>query len=92
MRLKLSRIIELAIAVVLVLAAIYFLPKLIHTCDRCDKFFIGTGFEANIVSDAFSTVTGNESDVLCKECAKTEHALAIATGKSVNDFRLPLFE
>ena len=92
MRIRLSRIIEIAIAVAILLAAIYFMPKLIHTCDNCDKFFIGTGYKANIVSDALSAVSGDEAKVVCKDCAKTEHALAIATGKSLEDFRNPLFD
>ena len=85
------------IAVVLVLAIIVaagviFIPRLTHTCDNCGHFFFGTGYYANAVTNALTDWAGADSKILCLDCAVTEHALAIATGKSISDFERPLFE
>jgi len=79
-------------AAILVAAGVVFIPRLCHHCDNCGEFFTGTGYYANIVSNALSNLTGNEEKILCKDCAVKEHALAIATGGSVQDYKRPLFE
>ena len=90
---KLKRNIGPLVIVALVVAvALIFIPRLAHTCDNCGTFFVGTGYMANIVSNAFTTISGEDDKILCKECAAREHALAIATGKSLADFQRPLFE
>ncbi len=85
------------IAVVLVVAllagiGLLFGPRLLHTCSNCDSFFVGTGYRANIVSNALTSLTGNEDKILCRACAEKNHAVAILAGKSLEDFRIPLFE
>lgn len=75
----------------LVLLAAVFVPRLTHTCDNCETFFLGTGYSANMVSDAITTITGQEDKILCKDCAMQEHAIAIGLGQSLDDFKLPLF-
>lgn len=82
----------LVAAAIIIAAAVIFVPRLAHTCDNCADFFIGTGYTANVVSNAISSITGAEDKILCKDCAAKEHALAIATGKSLTDFQRPLFE
>lgn len=90
---KLTRLIAILVVLVIIAAAAFiFVPKLAHTCDNCGKFFVGTGYKANIVSNAITSLSGEESKLLCKDCAAKEHALAIAAGKSLKDFQLPLFE
>ena len=84
-------IVTILLAAILVAALVIFVPKLTHTCDNCDRFFVGTGYTANKVSDIITSLTGQEDKILCKDCAAKEHALAIATGKALKDFRLPLF-
>lgn len=85
-------IVTLAIVAVVVATAVVFVPRLTHTCDNCASFFIGTGYSANVISNAISSISGENEKILCKECAGKEHALAIATGKSLSDFQRPLFE
>ena len=82
------------ILVVLILAGagIVFGPRLVHRCSNCDKVFVGTGYYANIISDAVTTLTGEDEKILCKDCAEDEHAVSIFAGKSVEDFKRPLFE
>ena len=87
-----KQIARILFAAIVVAALVVFIPKLTHTCDNCDKFFVGTGYTANKVSDLITSLTGQEDKILCKDCAAKEHALAIATGKSLKDFRRPLFE
>lgn len=80
------------IAAILIGAGVVFVPRLVHHCDRCNKFFIGTGYYANALSDALSTLQGKDGKILCSECAQDEHALEILAGKTLDDFRRPLFE
>ena len=82
-----KKIIAIVVAVVIVLTGIFFVPRLCHTCDDCDKFFIGAGYEPNMVNDILST----EVIVLCKDCAEKQHAVSIAMGKSVDDFKRKIF-
>lgn len=79
-----------AIAAVLVLAVV-FVPRLTHHCDNCERFFIGTGYSAAALSDLVTSLTGQADKILCKDCAMQEHALEIGLGKSLDDFKLPLF-
>ena len=83
-----KRIIPLAIIAVIVIVAIVFIPKLAHKCDDCEKFFIGAGYETNVISDLIS----KEEQIICKDCAEEQHALLIALGKSVDDFKRDLFQ
>jgi len=76
----------------IVVAAVIFLPRLTHTCDNCADFFVGTGYSANMVSNALTSLSGQDDKILCKDCAAKEHALAIASGKSLSDFKRPVFE
>jgi len=82
-----KKFIAILIVVVLIVLGVIFVPRLIHICDDCDKVFVGTGFEPNIVAVAVS----DEAEVVCKECAKTHHAASLAFGKSLEDFRKDLF-
>lgn len=83
-----KKVIALIVAVVLIAAGIVFIPKIAHTCDDCGKLFVGTGYEPNIVEDFVS----EKEQIICKECAEKQHAISIALGKSVDDFKRDLFE
>lgn len=83
-----KKIISLVVIVAIVIAGIVFVPKIIHTCDNCEKIFVGAGYEPNIVEDLISS----EEQIICKKCAEEQHALSIAMGKSVDDFKRDLFE
>ncbi len=77
----------LSVAIVL-LACLIVGAKLLHTCSDCGDFFVGTGYEPGIIAETFVKETG----VICKYCAEKQHALEIALGKTVEDFRIGLFE
>jgi len=83
-----KKIISLVVVVAIIIAGIVFVPKIAHTCDDCEKFFLGAGYEPNIVEDLLSS----EDQIICKKCAEKQHALSIAMGKSVEDFKRDLFE
>lgn len=85
---KMKKIISLAVIAVIVVLGIIFIPRLAHTCNACDEFFIGTGYEPNIISDILS----DEEQIICKDCAEEQHALAIALGQSLDEFKRDLFE
>lgn len=82
-----KKIIAIVVAVVIVLMGIFFVPRLCHTCDECDKFFIGAGYQPNIVNDLLSS----EKVVLCKDCAEKQHAVSLAMGKDLDDFKHDIF-
>ena len=83
-----KKIISLVVGVAIIIAGFVFVPKIAHTCDDCEKFFLGAGYEPNIVEDLLSS----EDQIICKKCAEKQHALSIAMGKSVEDFKRDLFE
>lgn len=78
----------IAAIAILITAGIVFIPRLAHTCDDCGKFFVGTGYKPNVISDLFS----DKDQIICKECAEKQHAVSIALGKSVDEFKRKLFE
>lgn len=82
-----KKFITLLLVVAIIIAGIIFIPKITHTCDDCEKFFIGAGYEPNAVEDLIS----DTEQIICKECAEKQHALAIAVGKSVEDYKRDLF-
>ena len=83
-----KKIIALVIVAAVVVAGVIFVPKVAHKCDDCSKFFVGAGYEPNIVEDLLSS----EQQIICKKCAEEQHAVSIALGKSVDDFKRDLFE
>lgn len=88
-----GRMIAIVVVIALLIASgIVFAPRLVHRCDNCDKLFVGTGYYANVVSNALSALQGNDDKILCRDCAETNHALEILAGKSLDDFKRPLFE
>lgn len=91
MRRPMRGIVTILVVAAVIAAAIVFVPRLTHTCDNCGDFFVGTGYTANVVSNALTSLSGQEDKILCKDCAAKEHALAITAGKSLDDFKRPLF-
>ena len=77
----------LSVAIVL-LACLIVGAKLLHTCGDCGDFFVGTGCEPGVIAETF----GGNSGVICKYCAEKQHSLEIALGKTVEDFKVELFE
>lgn len=84
-----KKIIAIAAAIAILLTVgIIFVPRLAHTCDDCGKFFIGTGYNVNILSDLFSS----KDQIICKDCAEKQHIVSITLGKSVEEFKRGLFD
>lgn len=83
-----KKFVSLIVIIAVVLLGIVFVPKLLHTCDDCDRIFVGTGYVPNIVTDALS----EKEQIICRECAEKQHAVAIALGKSVDDYKRDLFD
>ena len=83
-----KKIITSVLVMVLVFACARVAPKVVHKCDDCGNYFVGAGYEANVVEDMLT----DEEQIICKECAEKQHAVAIALGKSVEDYKRDLFE
>lgn len=82
-----KKIISLVVVAVIVIAGVVFIPKVTHTCDDCGKFFIGAGYEPNVVEDLIS----DEEQIICKDCAEEQHAISIAMGKSLDNYKREIF-
>ena len=46
-----KKLFKLLLTIVVICGVVYFAPKLIHKCDGCEKWFVGTGYEANVIAD-----------------------------------------
>lgn len=82
-----KKIVPIILVIVVIVAAIFFGPKLLHTCDDCGEFFIGTGYEPNFVNDILSS----EDMIICKDCAEEQHALSSLVGQSLDEYKIDLF-
>lgn len=72
---------------VVLLAIIYFAPKLVHKCDDCNKWFVGPGYKANIIANVIS----DDNQTICKDCAEIQHKIEITLGKSISEYRKEVF-
>ncbi len=88
MKKKEKKLIKLLLAVCAAAVVVFFGFKLINRCDNCDKIFIGTGYEANVISDTLA----KDDKILCKACAEKDHAVELVLGKSLSDFKRGLFD
>lgn len=82
-----GKIISIVLVIAVVIAGIVFVPKLTHTCSDCEEFFVGAGYEPNVINDMLS----DETQIICEECAEKQHAIELALGKSLDDFKLDVF-
>lgn len=80
------------VAAIIAGACVVLGPRLLHDCDNCGRFFVGTGYYTNIISSTLAELTGGKDKVICSDCAAKDHALAIAAGQSIEEFKRPLFE
>lgn len=88
-----GRLIAFVLVIAIIVGACVVLgPRLLHNCDNCGEFFVGTGYYTNIISSTLTNLVGGEDKIICKDCAAKDHALAIAAGQSIQDFKRPLFE
>ena len=78
-----KKIIAIVIVAVIVALGVIFVPKVTQTCSDCGELFVGTGYEPNTIEDLMS----DEELIICEDCAKEQHALAIAMGKSLEEFK-----
>lgn len=78
-----KRIIRLLISIVVILMIVTYVPQLFHICTGCKSFFVGAGYDENVLVDAVSA----EEGILCKKCAEKHHALSVGIGKSVDDYK-----
>ena len=84
----LKKISKIIVALIVVALLVAYVPYYIHTCADCEKFFVGPGYDANILVDALS----ESENVICRECAELHHAISSALGKGVDEYRRPLIE
>ena len=83
-----KKLFKLLLTIVFVAAIVYFAPKLVHKCDGCEEWFVGVGYEANIIADVIS----DDDQTICKTCAEKQHKVETALGKPLSDYRKNLFE
>lgn len=81
-----KKIIRFLVGIVVLLVLITYIPQFLHICTDCETFFIGAGYEQNILVDAVSDKKG----ILCKKCAEKHHALSVGLGKSLDYYKKPV--
>ena len=77
--------VKIIIGILVVCMLVLYVPQFFHSCTGCESFFLGLGYEENIIVDAMSEDDG----VLCRDCAEYHHALSIGFGKSIDDYSKP---
>lgn len=82
-----KKIISLVVVVAIAAVAIFVGSNLIHRCDDCEKIFFGAGYEPNIIEDFVS----EEEQIICKDCAENQHAVSVALGMSLDEFKREAF-
>lgn len=82
------KIFKLLLTIVFICAIVYFAPRLVHKCDDCEEWFVGTGYEANVIAD----VVSDDDQTICKACAEKQHVIETTMGKSLNEFKKRLFD
>lgn len=82
-----KKIIKGLLIAVVVLLLVMYLPYYLNVCNDCSEFFVGAGYESNIVTELIS----ENEPVICKECAEMQHVLSLALGKPLSDFARPAF-
>ena len=87
-----GKLLAIILVVAVIAACVVLGPRLAHNCDNCGTFFVGTGYYTNIISSTLANLTGGEDKIICADCAAKDHALAIAAGQSIEEFKRPLFE
>ena len=83
-----KKLLKLLLTIVFICAIVYFAPKLIHKCDDCEEWFVGTGYEANVIADVMT----DDDQTICKTCAEKQHAIETTLCKSLDDYRKKLLE
>ncbi len=78
------------VVIIVVVLGIIFIPKLCHTCDDCEDFFVGRGYEPIAIAEWFTDE--DEDYTICKDCAEKHHAIEILAGADVDDFKKDLFD
>ena len=74
-------------SLIVVALLIIYIPYYFHLCDDCGEFFMGSGYKPNIVSDMIS----EDEQTICEDCAKVHHAISTTLGKSLDDYKKPVF-
>ena len=83
-----KKLFKLLLTIVFICAIVYLAPKLVHKCDSCEEWFVGTGYEANVIADVIT----DDDQTICKECAEKQHTIETTFGKSLDDYRKKLFK
>ena len=58
-----KKLFKLLLTIIFICAIVYFAPKLIHKCDDCEEWFVGTGYEANVIADVIT----DDDQTICKQ-------------------------
>lgn len=82
-----KKVISVIVVVAIIIAGIVFVPRVVHTCSSCEKTFFGTGYKPNVVAGLIS----EDEQIICKDCAEKQHAIELAVGKTLKDYKRPLF-
>ncbi|MBQ2963368.1 MAG: hypothetical protein IJE14_01775 [Clostridia bacterium] len=83
-------IVPVLVLVIVVLVGAFVGPKVVHECADCGETFFGAGYEPSEVIEFLEGSKGDDN-VICEECAEEQHAIELALGKTLEDFKLDIF-
>lgn len=90
-----KKLIPIILVVVIIVAAIIIVPKYMHTCDDCGKFFMGYAYEPSMLYGAaeelgelfgVETEEAEKMEKVCKDCALEQHILT--DEEEIDKFRI----
>ncbi len=84
-----KKLIPILLVVAIIVAAIIIVPKFMHTCDDCEKFFMGYAYEPSILTGLSELVGEEKMEKICKECAEKHHFLT--DPEELDEFRIDPF-
>ncbi len=87
---KSAPIVPILVAIIIVLVGVFIGPKVVHECADCGETFFGAGYEPSKVIEFFEG-NDDEESVICEKCAEEQHALALAMGDELDDFKKEIF-
>lgn len=84
---NIKKFIPIIAAVLVVILAVSIVPKVVHKCDACGEVFFGAAYDPG----ALNSLMNDSQEKICKDCAAEQHAVALAMGKTLDDFKKPIF-
>lgn len=79
-----KKLFNFLIDAVIVVAIVFLGMKYINKCDSCEKIYLGLGYQPGFISE----LVNSDMEAVCKDCAEEQHAVQIALGKDIEEYKI----